>query len=115
MRWVLALVALAAGVAANAPGAPATSEVARVALLDRSPVVVRGVRFRTRETVTVRVVIRGGASSTKPVRAGAGGTWTARFPALSAGHCAAVVVRATGARGSRAAYTELPPPCGAAP
>jgi hypothetical protein len=102
-------------VATTASGAPARPDGARLAVLDRAPVVVRGFQFMARERVTVRVVVRGGPSATKTLRAGAHGTWTARFQGVSVGLCSSFVVRATGARGSRAGYTEHLPPCGAAP
>jgi hypothetical protein len=115
VRWFLAALLVASAVVTPAGGMLARSNGARVVVVDRSPVTVRGVQFKTRESVTVRVVIRGGPRASKAIQAGGGGTWTARFPTLRAGHCASVIVRATGARGSTAAYTEQPPPCGAAP
>lgn len=68
-----------------------------------------------RERVTVRIVVRGGPTVTKTVTAGLRGGWTVRALGLSLGHCTFFAVRATGARGSRAAYTEYLPPCGAVP
>jgi hypothetical protein len=79
------------------------------------PLVVRGMRFEARERVAVRVIVRGGPARAKSVTATAGGTFRLRFPALTIGACASYVIRATGARGSRAAYTMHPPPCGPAP
>jgi hypothetical protein len=114
MRWVVVLLALAA-LSTSVAGASARLAAAHVVVLDRSPVVVRGTRFVPRENVTVRVIVRGGPRWTKTVTAGAGGTWTARFRSASLGRCASFWVRAAGGRGSKAAYTELPPPCGAAP
>ena len=84
-------------------------------VIDRDPVVVRGLRFLPSERVTVRVAVRGGPRVAKTVRAGAGGGFTTRFASLSLGQCAAFTVSATGARGSRAAYTEPFPACGPAP
>ena len=112
MRWVVALLAFAT---LSAPVAGSTAQTARAHLvvLDRSPLVVRGTRFAPRETVTVRVVVRGGPRFVKAARAGLGGTWTTRFRSASLGRCDSFFLRATGDRGSRAAYTELPPPCGA--
>jgi len=114
MRLVVVLLAIAA-LSTSAASATQRSASARVVVLDRSPIVVRGTRFVARENVTVRVIVRGGPRWIKTVRAGTGGTWTARFRSASLGRCASFFVRAAGSFGSRAAYTELPPPCGAAP
>lgn len=81
---------------------------------DRSPLTVRGVQFKAGERVAVRLVVRAGPRVTKAVRAGSRGGWTARFHDVTV-RCGSFVVRATGARGSIAAYTEQLPPCGAAP
>jgi len=113
MRWVVALLALAT-LSTPVLGGAASPAGAHVVVLDRSPVVIRGTRFLPQESVTVRVVVRGGPRYAKIVRAGTGGRWTARFRA-NLGQCDSFFVRAVGQRGSRAAYTELPPPCGAAP
>jgi hypothetical protein len=112
MRWVVALLALAT-LSTPGVGGSASPAGAHVVVLDRSPVVVRGTQFVAQESVTVRVVVRGGPRYVKTVRAGAGGRWTARFRAASLGQCDSFLVRAVGERGSRAAYTELPPPCAA--
>lgn len=114
MRWVVALLALAT-LSTPVVGVSASAVTAHVVVLDRSPLVVRGTRFVARESVTVRVVVRGGPRYVKTVRAGTDGRWTVRFHAAMLGLCDSFVVRAAGERGSRAAYTELPPPCGAAP
>jgi hypothetical protein len=114
MRWVVALFALAT-LFTPVAGASQRPRSAHLIVLDRTPLTVRGTRFVAREPVIVRVVIRGGPRFTKAARAGEAGTWTARFRAVSLGSCDSFFLRAEGARGSRAAYTEFPPPCGAAP
>jgi hypothetical protein len=91
------------------------TRAAVVRVIDRSPVVVRGLRFLPAERVTVRVSVRGGPRVSKTIRAGAAGSFTARFLSLRLGQCAAFTVNATGARGSRGVHTELFPPCGPAP
>jgi hypothetical protein len=111
---VVVLVALAALCTPVASASPQPAR-AHVVVLERSPLTVRGTRFAAREPVLVRVVLRGGPRFTKAVTAGAAGTWTARFRGVSLGACDSFFLRAEGARGSRAAYTEFPPPCGAAP
>jgi hypothetical protein len=114
MRWVVVLLAFAT-LCTSAAGASLRSARAHLVVLDRSPLTVRGTRFGAQEPVIVRVVVRGGPRFTKAVTAGAAGTWTVRFRGVSLGSCASFFLRAEGARGSRAAYTEFPPPCGAAP
>jgi hypothetical protein len=110
-------VALVASVAlfALVGGAAASVTAATVRPVDLSPLTVRGARFHAGEHVTVRVIVRGGARVTKAARASAGGAFTVRFASLSLTDCAAYWIRAAGARGSVAAFTILPPPCGAAP
>jgi hypothetical protein len=105
-----AFVLLGAGV-----GRPGVADRPFVAPAGYDPLVVRGLRFEARERISVRVVVRGGPTLAKSVIAAASGTFSLRFPALTLGACASYVIRATGARGSRAAYTMHPPPCGPAP
>jgi hypothetical protein len=80
-----------------------------------NPFTVHGVRFRPSELVTVRVDVRGEPRVTKTIRAGAAGTFRVRFPRLRIDECTAYTIQATGARGSRARYTEPPPLCGPYP
>jgi hypothetical protein len=108
---VVAAVALLALVG----GAAASGTAATVRPVDLSPLTVRGARFHPGEQVTVRVIVRGGARVTKAARAGAHGAFTVRFASLSLSACTSYWIRAAGARGSVAAYTMFPPPCGAAP
>ena len=84
-------------------------------VLDRSPLVVRGLRFKADETVRIRAILRGGPRAAKSVVASRGGVFNVRFASVWPGECAFLTVVATGARGSRAAFTLHPPPCGAAP
>jgi hypothetical protein len=114
MRWVVVLLALAPLCTPVASASPQPAR-AHLVVLERSPLTVRGTRFVAHEPVIVRVVLRGGPRVTKAVTAGAAGTWTVRFRKVSLGSCDSFFLRAEGARGSRAAYTEFPPPCGAAP
>lgn len=95
--------------------APAADAKPRLILLDRTPVVVRGLRFKADESVRVRAIIRGRSRVTKSVVAGPGGVFNVRFASMWPGECAFLTVQATGARGSRASFTLHPPPCGAAP
>lgn len=88
---------------------------ARLTMLDRSPVVVRGASFHAGEPVRVRAIVRGGPRLAKSVVAGTNGVFTARFVSLSLRKCSFMTVQATGSRGSRASYTSPPPLCGAAP
>jgi hypothetical protein len=106
-------VLLVAGLLPSA-GASGAGSKARLALIDRSPVVVRGASFHAGEAVRVRVIVRGGTRLAKSVTAGRSGVFKARFASLSLGKCSFVTVQATGARGSRASYTSHPL-CGAAP
>lgn len=87
----------------------------RLVVLDRSPLVVRGLRFKADEGVRIRAILRGGPRATKTVVASAGGVFKVRFATVWPGECAFLTVQATGARGSRASFTLHPPPCGAAP
>jgi hypothetical protein len=112
MRWVVVLLALVT-LSTSVAGASARPARAHVVVLDRSPLVVRGTQFVPLESVTIRVIVRGGPRYTKTLRAGTGGRWTARFRSVSLRRCESFFVRAAGGRGSKAAYTEFPPPCGA--
>ena len=87
----------------------------RLVVLDRSPLVVRGLRFKADEDVRVRAILRGGARAAKSVVASRGGVFNVRFATVWPRRCAFLTVQATGSRGSRASFTLHPPPCGAAP
>jgi hypothetical protein len=88
---------------------------ARVIMVDRSPLVVRGLNFRAGEAVRVRAIVRGGPRLAKSVTAGRKGDFRARFASLSLTHCSFVTIHASGARGSRASFTLHPPLCGPDP
>jgi hypothetical protein len=115
MRSIAALaVLLVAGLLPSAVASGSGSK-ARLTIVDRSPVVVRGASFRAGEAVRVRAIVRGGPRLAKSVVAGRNGVFSARFVSLSLSRCSVVTVQATGARGSRASYTSPRPLCGPAP
>jgi hypothetical protein len=88
---------------------------ARLIMVDRSPLAVRGLNFYAGEDVRVRAIVRGGPRLAKSVTTGRNGVFKARFASLSLSNCSFLTVHATGARGSRASFTLHPPPCGPAP
>lgn len=104
------------GVAVLAIAVPvgfAGTESARVTLLDRDPVTVKGTGFAKRERVFVRVLPAGGTTFSKIVVA-RDGTFTAVFPQRELGECSGYTIVATGrTSGTRATRRELiPPACG---
>lgn len=115
MRSLVVIAAIALAVLAPSAAATRTDSKPRLLVVDRTPLVVRGLRFRAAERVQVRVVVRGGARAAKTVVAGRDGVFNARFASLRVGRCAFVTVQATGTRGSRATFTQHPPLCGPAP
>ena len=115
VRTLVTLSVLAVVGVAPSAAAPLSEAKPRLILLDRTPVVVRGLRFKADERVRVRAIVRGRVSVTKSVVAGPGGAFNVRFASMWPGECAFLTVHATGARGSRASFTLHPPPCGAAP
>ena len=109
MRGLLALpLVLLAALPAWAAGTSA-----RVAVMDTTPLVVRGSAFQAGEHVAVRV---SGAKRVwrKAVVAGPTGVFVARF-ATSAPPCDALTIAAVGDRGSRVVRKSPPPMCGADP
>jgi hypothetical protein len=107
---VAAVVLVAAtGVAAVAspPGTNAGGQKAVLAVLGDSPLTVRGSRFVPGERVKVTVYP---AARRKTAVAGRRGGFTVQFAAVH-DPCRAYRVVAVGARGSRAAVREVPPPC----
>jgi hypothetical protein len=108
VRIAIALAAVVVLAALANAGAAAARAV--VAPLDLDPLTVRGVRFRPAETVRVRVIVSGRAVG-KVVRASAKGRFTVRFRSLWLTECDMYRIRASGSRGSRAVYNELPRPC----
>jgi len=114
--FILALLLLAA----LAPSlAPAGSLRARVWLADRSPLVVHGTGFAAAERVSVTVT--GAGRLVRTVTATRSGAIVARWAAVPAkAGCAALFIRAAGARGTvvtaKVAGIECPqPPADAGP
>src|SRR5262245_22302681 len=95
----LALFLLVAGVASAASAQAGQRQTATLRLVDRTPLVVRGLEFRDGERV--RVVVLAGARTSQVVRASARGTFVVRFN-RTVGRCARVSVQAFGSMGSRA-------------
>ena len=113
MRSLVALAVVVVAGMLPAAGSPGANGKARLVVVDRTPLIVRGLRFGADETVLVRAVVRGKGRASKSMVAGASGGFTARFPSMWVRECAFLSVQATGARGSRASFTLMPPPCGA--
>lgn len=100
MRQAGVVLTLALGVAlawASISGATATRPTLR--MVDRTPVVIRGVGFAPDERVTVVVAARSRWS--KRVTATSGGTFVARFKVVL-GRCSRYSIQAFGSTGSRA-------------
>lgn len=102
-RPVRPLVALALLAALAVPAAHARATRApALRLVDTAPVVLRGTGFAGLERVTVALT-RNGRSTIRRVRATRRGSFTVGFGLLALEPCrGAIVVRATGGRGSRA-------------
>jgi hypothetical protein len=113
MRWLVALAVVLVAGSLSAAGTPAVDAKARVLVVDRTPLMVRGLRFGAGETVRVRVAVRGGAKVVRSMVARKGGGFNARFASMWVSECSILSVQATGSRGSRASFTLHPPPCGA--
>src|SRR6478672_1122851 len=88
---ILAALVVPAGSAATAP---------RLSLDNPAPFTVRGLGFAPHEKVKVVVSIK--SAATRWATAGAHGGFVLRFPSLELGYCQGYVIRATGAKGSRA-------------
>jgi hypothetical protein len=102
MRSLVALAVVAVAGILPVVGSPGPDAKPRLVVVDRTPLVVRGLRFRADETVLVRAIVRGKGGAAKSMVAGAGGGFTARFPSMWVRECAFLSVQATGSRGSRA-------------
>jgi hypothetical protein len=117
MRRLLLVAVLLAALAPSL--APAGSLRARVWLADRSPLVVRGSGFAAAERVTVTVT--GAGRFVRTVTATRSGAIVARWRSVPAkAGCAALFIRAAGARGTvvtlKVAGIECPqPPADAGP
>lgn len=97
----LALALIAAALAAPA-AYPAATRAPALRLVDTAPVTVRGTGFAGLERVAVALT-RNGRTTVRRTRATRRGSFTVRFGLLAVEPCrGTLVVRATGARGSRA-------------
>jgi hypothetical protein len=100
-------------------GAGAVSAAPRAPLLRipaTEPLTVRGLYFHPGERVTVTVLLHQQVSVNAPVhrmKASPTGAFLTRFTAVVVGDCDLYVVRAVGNMGSRAAYKQPRPVCGA--
>lgn len=108
MRAVAVL--LLAALALAAPGMTGASSPAKTELRIGSlnPLTVRGTGFRPREKVTLRVTAPRPVA--RSVRASAAGSFSIRLR-IRVGRCVAVVIQATGSRGSRASASLDQPDC----
>jgi hypothetical protein len=93
--------------------APAAKRQPRLAIVDESPLVVRGTGFLPRERVTLRAAA-GDEQAAKIVRATPTGVFSARFEAIPDASCSPLTVTAAGARGTTAAARRprIPEACG---
>lgn len=104
----VAVVAVATGGAASAAeGGRALYVKPRLAVLDLTPLTVRGYSFKARERVTV--TLDGGKRGTKRVQATRQGRFTASFSVAPVIGCQTVTIRAVGSLGSRA-FRQVPRP-----
>jgi hypothetical protein len=75
-------------------------------LVRDTPLTLRGSGFRSGEIVRLTLLRAGKGRVDRSIRAGAAGTFTARFPLLVATQpCRSLTVRAVGAEGRQALYT----------
>jgi hypothetical protein len=103
-------IAIACGGTSTADGGPAPIVLKpRLAVLELSPLTVRGYSFRPRERVTV--TLDGGRRGTQRVQAGRQGGFTARFKSVRMLRCQTLTIRAVGSRGSRAVRQVPRPDC----
>jgi hypothetical protein len=87
--------------------AAAAGGSARLSVTDRSPFTVHGLGFSAGERVRV-VVTAASGGTTRWVTSGSRGGLIVHFPGVKLGRCPAYVVRAYGARGSRASLRFMP-------
>ena len=105
--FLLAAAALVASVATSADGGRTASPALK--LMKRDPLQVQGLRFQASERVRVTATSATTSKVTRQVvRSTLRGTFTAKLGTWD--RCAAVVVRAVGARGDRAKLVLRPPP-----
>jgi hypothetical protein len=112
---VVLVLGVAASSLAAAPGPPPldippgiSASKPRLMVGPLYPLTVRGLRFRSRESVTV--MLDGGKRGMKKARANRSGTFRVQFDVRIA-RCGTVNIRAVGARGSRATYQMPRPDC----
>jgi hypothetical protein len=89
----------------------ASSTLARLRLMDTSPVTFRGTGFKPHERV--RVVVAAGARAVKWTTAGLGGGFILHFSGLNPNACTAFGALAVGNEGSRATFKRAPGVCAA--
>jgi hypothetical protein len=103
---VAAVAVATSGGALAAEGGGAQYVKPRLALVDLTPLTVRGSRFEARERVTV--TLDGGKRGTKRVQANRQGGFSVSFRIVVIG-CQTVTIRAVGSLGSRA-FRQVPRP-----
>jgi hypothetical protein len=107
---ILAVLALALALAffGSAAVDGESEQKATLKLAGSAPLALRGANFRPTERV--RVTLSGEVTRTKHVTASAGGAFVVRFQSTY-DRCSAAIVRAVGAKGSRAALKLVPVAC----
>jgi hypothetical protein len=108
----IAAALLVISVAVVATPALGAGSCAKLAVVDSAPLTVQGTRFQAGERV--KLVVSRSASLSRFVRAGARGGFTAIFT-VSLSRCDPLLVRAIGARGSRATIDLTQTACAPAP
>ena len=109
---IIPLAAAALAIAGHTAAQPQTPPPrARLSFIQRSPLKVRGAGFHRRERVRVVARVGAGAPLTRHVRARRSGSFVVSFSGQSAAPCGLLIVRATGAQGSRAAIGGRSPEC----
>jgi hypothetical protein len=105
-------IALAAVAATAGSGLGTASEAMRdgaeLELVETRPVAVHGTGFRAHERIRV-VLLRSSGVTRRRARAGPGGEFTRRFPAVSIDRCDSVSINAKGEAGSRATLLRRAP------
>lgn len=105
------LIALLASELAPAAGMPERAEATPALRLVRvQPLTLAGKGFKPRERVRVTVA-REDKTVARVIEASEAGSFVVSFAELKLRRCAALLVRASGARGSRAILKFAPPAC----
>jgi hypothetical protein len=108
-KFVAAVGPIVAAVAIAVPaGATCPTGSAKLRLLDRAPLTLRGAGFKAGERVSVTATAS--REAVRRVRALASGGFVVTFTGLTAGRCTLVRAVAVGNRGSRTVLKILPPP-----